>query len=62
MTDTAASEAGRALAALRPRHPFVCESCGREYTAIVKKDRVNRACSPACRSKLWRQAQKVRES
>ena len=59
MTDTAASEAGRALAARRPRVPFTCEACGKEYAAVVKRDRENRACSSACRSNLWRQAQKV---
>jgi hypothetical protein len=56
--DPAASEAGRALAALRPRQPFTCEACGKEYAAVVKKDRENRACSSACRSRLFRQARK----
>jgi hypothetical protein len=59
MTDTTASEAGRALAALRPRRPFVCEACGREYQAIVKSDRVNRACSATCRSRLFRQQKRA---
>jgi hypothetical protein len=54
-----ASEVGRALAALRPRRPFTCESCGREYTALVKKDRVNRACSATCRSRLFRQQKRI---
>ncbi len=58
--DTAASEAGRALQARRRRHPFTCEACGREYLAVVKKDRQNRACSSACRSRLFRQAKKAR--
>ena len=58
-TDTTASEAGRALAALRPRHPFTCEACGKEYTALVKKDRVNRACSATCRSRLFRQQKRA---
>ena len=59
MTDPAASEAGRALAARRPRLPFVCEACGKEYLAVVKKGRENRACSSACRSRLFRQAKRA---
>jgi len=59
MTDSTASEAGRALAARRPRLPFVCEACGREYTALVKKDRQNRACSSTCRTRLFRQQKRA---
>jgi len=58
-TDQTASEAGRALAARRPRQPFVCEACGKEYTAIVKSDRVNRACSSTCRTRLFRQQKRA---
>ena len=59
MTDTAASEAGRALAARRPRRPFTCEACGKAFTAVVKRGRENRACSTTCRSKLWRADKKA---
>jgi hypothetical protein len=62
MTDTAASEAGRALAARRPRLPFICEACGKEYTAVVKSDRENRACSSTCRSRLFREAKRANGS
>lgn len=55
MTDSAASEAARALAARRPRVPIICEACGREFTATVRRDQTTRACSSTCRSKLHRQ-------
>ena len=62
MTDIAASDAARALAARRPRRPFTCEACGQEYTAVVKRDRVNRACSSTCRSRLFRQREQANDT
>lgn len=62
ITITDASDAARALAAFRPRRPFVCEACGKEYTAVVKRDRANRACSSACRSRLFRQQKRANGS
>ena len=59
MTDPTASEMARALAARRPRHPFTCEACGKEYTAVAKRDRVNRACSATCRSRLFREQKRA---
>lgn len=59
MTDTDASDAGRALAARRKREWFVCERCATRFEATVKRDRENRFCGPACRNKQWRQEQKA---
>ena len=46
-----ASEAGRALQALRQRGPKVCRICGKS-TAGTKR---RWYCSDACKSKAWRQ-------
>lgn len=53
MTDTPASEAARQLALSKPRQTFVCEACGAEYEATVRRDQPNRACSGPCRDKLY---------
>lgn len=59
---TAASDLGRALAALRPRTTIRCEICGAEFEAWVRKRQQARTCSPACRQKLHRREKKARES
>lgn len=56
MTDPAASEDGRALAARRPRATFVCEVCHQPFEAWVRKPdkQPARTCSATCRSRLHR--------
>jgi hypothetical protein len=55
MADQTASEAGKTLAALRPRATFTCEVCGAEYEAWVRASLQARTCSPSCRQKAHRQ-------
>jgi hypothetical protein len=54
MTDTAASDAARALAARRPRAVFICEVCGAKFEAWQRKKQKARTCSGKCRAALFR--------
>lgn len=63
MTDGAASEAGRALAKLRPRATYVCKVCGTKFDALVRTSRgtprAPATCSPKCRQTRYRRARKA---
>lgn len=52
------SEAGRALAALRPRATYTCEVCGAAFEAWARDRQKPATCSQACRQKRWRQSRK----
>ena len=54
MTDSAATEAARALAARRPTETIVCEVCGTTREAVRHRGRTNRFCSDACRDRARR--------
>jgi hypothetical protein len=55
MQDTARSEAGRQLAAARPRGAIPCELCGTIFTGYTEGKNRGRYCSRPCQQKGYRQ-------
>ena len=58
---TTTSEAARQLAALRQRATFVCDYCGKEFVALVRKSQQARTCSQSCRQRMYLQNKRERQ-
>jgi len=62
MTTTDPTEAGRALAARRPRATYVCEVCSKTFEATVQTGaRTPTTCSGQCRDKRYHRRKRQRK-